>query len=58
MWPKYTPTIHAKAIARTPTFIRETQLTTMAMRSAMSESQARLIRVTSARPQGGRLQHR
>ena len=44
IWPMYTPTIHAIAMARTPTFSVVTQLTRMATPSAMTEMTARFMR--------------
>jgi hypothetical protein len=44
MLPRYTPTIHASASARTPTLSVEKQLTIMATTSAPSDNQAKLIR--------------
>src|SRR5262245_34099062 len=44
MLPRYTPTIHASASARTPTLSVEKQLTIIATTSAPSDNHAKLIR--------------
>ena len=52
--PAYRPMSHAKAIASTPTFSGEKQLTRMATSNAPSEIHARLIGACPAATAGGR----